>query len=163
MLGYTVHYVLAKLAPHLKPGEIDYCAPSLVRTLMEDVFGEAAEKKEVEAIATSMKEARTCKSFASFELLASVISFVPGVNMLVPPVHKAVLDAPGGADSIKNMSNGRELLRRATAGLSANRYGTDVLYLANHLGSPMVLAYLDALSIFVVAMFTSGIGSPPSK
>ena len=120
VLGYSVHYVLAKLVPTLQPGDLDYCAQPLVRMLLEDIFGEAAEKKEVDAIATSMKEARASRSFASFELLASVITFAPNINLLVPPIHQRVLAAPGGADSLKNMTNARELLRHIALGLAAN-------------------------------------------
>ena len=92
----------------------------IVRLLLEDLFGEAAEKKEVEEIATSMKEARATRSYASFELLASSIQFVPNINLLVPPLHSAVLAAPGGVDSLKNVGVAREVLRHAGLGLAAN-------------------------------------------
>ena len=55
------------------------------------VAGEAAEKREVDAIANSMKEARATQSYRSFELLASVVSFAPHVNLLVLPLHQAPL------------------------------------------------------------------------
>ena len=87
---------------------------------MEDLFGEAAEKKEVEEIATAMKEARATKSYSSFQLIASVTSFVPNINMLIPPIHAALIAAPGGHDSLKNVSVARELLRHAALGLAAN-------------------------------------------
>ena len=80
-------------------GELDYCSRPLINALLADIFGEAAEKKEVEAIASSMKEARATKSFASFELLSTVLTFTPGedtlgINALVPRVHEAVCNAP---------------------------------------------------------------------
>ena len=121
VLGYTVHYLLSKLVPTLQPGDLDYCARPLVKVLLADLFGEAAEKKEVEEIATSMKEARATRSFASFELLASAIQFVPNINLLVPPLHEAVLAAPGGVDSLKNIGIVRDVLRHAALGLGANR------------------------------------------
>lgn len=120
VLGYTLHHLLARLVPTVDAGSLDGCAPEVVKLLMADVFGEAAEKKEVEAIANSMKEARATQSFASFELLASNVAFVPTVNALVPAVHQAALDAPGGADSLKNVANARELLRRGAIGFVAN-------------------------------------------
>ena len=67
-----------------------------------------------------MKEARATKSFSSFELLSSVIAFVPNVNLLVPPIHQAVAAAAGGTDSLKNVGIARDLLRHASLGLAAN-------------------------------------------
>ena len=93
---------------------------SLVKLLLDDLYGEAAEKKEVEEIATKMKETRATRSYASFELLGSVIQFVPNINLLVPPLHTAVLAAPGGVESLKNLTVAREVLRHASLGLSAN-------------------------------------------
>ncbi|KAL3930141.1 MAG: hypothetical protein SGPRY_001667 [Prymnesium sp.] len=126
VLGYTLHYLLSKLTPTLQPGQLDYCMKPLVETLLADLFGEAAEKKEVDAIAASMKEARATKSFSSFELIASIVTFAPseegpGVNALLPPLHQAVLAAPGGAESLKNISTLRELLRHLSLGLSVNQ------------------------------------------
>ena len=120
VLGFSLHYLLAKLVPVCEPGALDYCAAPLVRALLADIFGEAAEKKEVDAIANSMKETRATKSFASFELLASVITFVPDVNKLIPPITTAIAAAEGGFDSLKNVTHGRELLRYACLGLSVN-------------------------------------------
>ena len=77
VLGYSLHYLLMKLVPTIRPGELDYCADRIVRVLFDDLYGEAAEKKEVDEIATSIKEARATKSYASFELLASVVSLRP--------------------------------------------------------------------------------------
>ena len=94
------------------------CLPHQV--LLADLFGEAADKKEVEEIATAMKEARVTKSYNSFELLASVIGFVPNINLLVPPIHQAVAAATGGSDSLKNVSIARDMLRHAALGLAVN-------------------------------------------
>ena len=40
VLGYTVHYILARLVPTLAPSDIDYCAPAIVKLLLDDIFGE---------------------------------------------------------------------------------------------------------------------------
>ena len=119
VLGYTIHYLLAKLVPTLPAGGLDGCAPLLVRLLLADVFGEAAEKKEVDAIANSMAEARSTMSYSSFELLSSNISFVPTINELVPPIHRAAADA-GGQHSLKVANKARELFRRCAQGLATN-------------------------------------------
>lgn len=119
MLGYTLHYLLAKLAPTAPVGSLDYCAPTLVRLILADVFGEAADKKEVDAIANSMTEARSTLSYSSAELLASLVCFVPTVNLLIPPIHRAA-DEAGGQDSLKVANKTRELLRRCSQGLAMN-------------------------------------------
>ena len=43
---------------------------SLSKVLVEDLFGEAAKEREVEKIANKLPEAKTCKSFDTFEILA---------------------------------------------------------------------------------------------
>ena len=58
------------------------------------LFGEAAEKKEVDAIANSGNvETRETKSYNTFELLASSTTFVPHINTLIVPLHAAALAA----------------------------------------------------------------------
>ena len=54
VLGFTLHYLLAKLVPTIEIGSLDYCAPTLNRIILADVFGEAADKKE---------DAHICKSY----------------------------------------------------------------------------------------------------
>jgi U3 small nucleolar RNA-associated protein 20 len=100
VLGYSVHHLLGKLVPTVQPGELDYCAPSLVKILLEDIFGEAAEKKEIDEIASSMKEARATRSFSSFQLLASVVQFAPNVarrTLLAWGVRRALLLMAGAS------------------------------------------------------------------
>ena len=43
---------------------------SFSKVLVEDLFGEAAKEREVEKIANKLPEAKTCKSFDTFEILA---------------------------------------------------------------------------------------------
>lgn len=40
------------------------------KVLVEDLFGEAAKEREVEKIANKLPEAKTCKSFDTYEILA---------------------------------------------------------------------------------------------
>ena len=129
VLGHTVHHLLAAVAPTVGPGDLDAAVPLLVSVLLEDIFGEPAEKREVEAIANSMKEARGTQSFRSFELLGACVGFVPNINLVVPPLHACVVSArvsgvdgsvDVGADSLKNIGNAREVLRTLSAGLGGN-------------------------------------------
>jgi U3 small nucleolar RNA-associated protein 20 len=129
VLGHTVHHLLAALAPSVRPGDLDGAVPLLVSVLLEDIFGEPAEKREVEAIANSMKEAKGTQSFRSFELLGATLGFVPNINLVVPPLHACVVNVrvsgvdgseDVGADSLKNIGNAREVLRTLSAGLGGN-------------------------------------------
>ena len=120
VLGYSLHHLLVKLVPAIEVGSLDYCMERIVKLLLSDLYGEAAEKKEVEEIASSMKEARATKSYASFELIAAAIQFTPNINLLVPPLHQATMDAPGGVDSLKNIGVAREVLRHIALGLHNN-------------------------------------------
>ena len=97
--------------------------------LLEDIFGEPAEKRGVDAIANSSKEACGTQSFHSFELLGATLGFVPNINLVVPPLHARVVSArvsgvdgseDVGADSLKNIGNAREVLRTLSAGLGGN-------------------------------------------
>ena len=123
VLGYSLHYLLAKIVPTIETGELDYCMDNIVRLLLADLYGEAAEKKEVEEIAASgLKEAKTTRSYASFELVAQAVQFVPNINMIVPPLYQATLRArEGGVDSLKNVGIAREVLRHVSLGLHANK------------------------------------------
>jgi len=111
-------------------------------------LGRLPRKKEVEAIATAMKESRVTKSFSSFELVASVVTFTPneqtyGINSILPPIHQAVLNAPGGADSLKNINTVRELLRHIALGLNVNQS-----------------VNMHALSVFVQGMLNTHLPPP---
>ena len=43
---------------------------SFCKVLVEDLFGEAAKEREVEKIANKLPEAKSCKSFDTYEILA---------------------------------------------------------------------------------------------
>lgn len=63
MLGYTVYFVLKNLQPHMKSGQLDIAAANqIVSILLEELVGDVAEKKEVEAIARSMKVRKSPRS-----------------------------------------------------------------------------------------------------
>jgi U3 small nucleolar RNA-associated protein 20 len=47
----------------------------VVQILVEDIMGEVALQKEVDAIRKSMKETKSTKSFESMELLSRVLTF----------------------------------------------------------------------------------------
>ena len=55
----------------------------LVEVLCNDVFGEVAKEKDIQAIAQKGKEMRGTKSFDSFELLGKMIGFPDAVLLLL--------------------------------------------------------------------------------
>ncbi|CAM6068321.1 unnamed protein product [Sphagnum tenellum] len=88
VLGYTLNSLLVKLIPTVKPGEIDYCLEQLLGLLENDIFGEVAEEKTVEAIAGRMKETRHVRSFESVRLISQVITFPSQVPVMLNIVRR---------------------------------------------------------------------------
>ena len=64
---------------------------SFSEVLVEDLFGEAAKEREVEKIANKLPEAKTCKSFDTFEILAKFAG-TRSLTGLVSPLKEVGLD-----------------------------------------------------------------------
>lgn len=64
---------------------------SFSKVLVEDLFGEAAKEREVEKIANKLPEAKTCKSFDTFEILAKYAG-TRSLTSLVSPLKEVGLD-----------------------------------------------------------------------
>lgn len=64
---------------------------SFSKVLVEDLFGEAAKEREVEKIANKLPEAKTCKSFDSFEILAKFAG-TPSLTVLISPLKEVGVD-----------------------------------------------------------------------
>ena len=60
------------------------------KVLVEDLFGEAAKEREVEKIANKLPEAKTCKSFDTFEILAKFAG-TRSLTGLVSPLKEVSL------------------------------------------------------------------------
>ena len=58
--------------------------------LVEDLFGEAAKEREVEKIANKLPEAKTCKSFDTYEILAKFAG-MRSLTGLVSPLKEVGL------------------------------------------------------------------------
>ena len=56
-------------------GAVDVCAGEMTSILLNEIFGEVAEKKEVAKIQAKMKETGPSKALHSMEMLASMLSF----------------------------------------------------------------------------------------
>lgn len=115
VLSFTIHTLLDKMSDSLEPGKLDPCLQGLVEVLVEDLFGEAAKEREVEKIANKLPEAKTCKSFDTYEILAKFAG-TRSLTGLVSPL-KEVLDS---TQSHKTARRVEEVLRRIGVGLQAN-------------------------------------------
>ncbi|XP_028088073.1 small subunit processome component 20 homolog isoform X4 [Camellia sinensis] len=76
VLGYTLNF----------SGKLDYCLEELLSVVENDIFGDVSEEKEVEKIASKMKETRKRKSFETLKLIAQNITFKTHALKLLSPV-----------------------------------------------------------------------------
>jgi U3 small nucleolar RNA-associated protein 20 len=119
VLSYTVHSLLVGLAhppSALNPGDIDHCLSPLLEVLIEDILGETAESKEVEAVARATMEAKKNKSFDSFEMLARITTF-PAATCDMLDVLTAVMKE---TNSLKKIQKLTEVLGRISNGIQSN-------------------------------------------
>lgn len=78
-------------ASQLKPTFPSHNSSSLSKVLVEDLFGEAAKEREVEKIANKLPEAKTSKSFDTFEILAKFAG-TRSLTGLVSPLKEVGLN-----------------------------------------------------------------------
>lgn len=86
ILGYSVHFLLQSAAKWTQRGALDRVLGDVAPVLFEDVFGDAAEEREVDKIRNAMKESRNVKSGDTFRLLARQMEFSEGVTAMVGPL-----------------------------------------------------------------------------
>ncbi|KAK8473806.1 hypothetical protein PHAVU_001G253000 [Phaseolus vulgaris] len=86
VLGYTLNFILSKCLSTPVIGKIDYCLEDLLSVIENDILGDVAEQKEVEKIASKMKETRRKKSFESLKLVAQNVTFKSYAWNLLAPV-----------------------------------------------------------------------------
>ncbi|KAK2393598.1 ARM repeat superfamily protein [Trifolium repens] len=75
VLGYTLYFILSKCLSSPVCGKIDYCLGDLLSVIENDILGDVAEQKEVEKIASKMKETKKKMSFESLRLVAQNVTF----------------------------------------------------------------------------------------
>lgn len=115
VLSYTVHSLLVLITEKTGIGDMDYCLPSLVAIILDDIFGVVGQEKDAEDYISKMKEVKSSKSFDSMELLARV-STVGHLAQLVTPIQ-ALLSENLNTKQARQID---ELLRRVGVGLSRN-------------------------------------------
>ncbi|RHY31351.1 hypothetical protein DYB32_003621, partial [Aphanomyces invadans] len=96
---------------------LDDCVPMIVSILVRDIFGDV-DRDDVTKSKT--KEARACRSFDSFELLARCINFLPNptIHTLLVPVVQSLASAASRKSKV--LANVRHVLARVALGLSKN-------------------------------------------
>ncbi|KAB1216916.1 hypothetical protein CJ030_MR4G016071 [Morella rubra] len=86
VLGYTLNFILSKSLLVPVSGKLDYCLEDLLSVVECDILGDVAEQKEVEKIASKMKETKARKSFHTLELIAQSVTFQTHALKLLSPV-----------------------------------------------------------------------------
>ncbi|XP_004305310.1 PREDICTED: small subunit processome component 20 homolog [Fragaria vesca subsp. vesca] len=86
VLGYTLNFILSKFLTTPISGKLDYCLEDLLSIAQNDILGDVAEEKEVEKIASKMKETKKQKSFETLKLIAQSITFKSHALKLISPV-----------------------------------------------------------------------------
>ncbi|KAI8575447.1 hypothetical protein K450DRAFT_261769 [Umbelopsis ramanniana AG] len=84
VLGFTLNSLLSDMIPKLNVGDLDFCLRQVVGILVNDIFGQTGEEKETDEITGKIKEAKTNRSFSSFELMAQITEFKNLSVMLIP-------------------------------------------------------------------------------
>lgn len=86
VLGYTLNFLLSKFPTNPICGKLDYCLDDLLSVVENDILGDVSEEKEVEKIASKMKETRKQKSYETLKLIAQSITFKTHALKLLSPV-----------------------------------------------------------------------------
>ncbi|XP_075712813.1 small subunit processome component 20 homolog [Rhinoderma darwinii] len=115
VLTFTVNLLLKNLATRLKSGDLDGCMECLIQIFNNELFGDIAEEKEVKGIVSKVMEARSSKSYDSYEFLARFVGKDHVVKLILP--LKEVLEK---TTSLKLARKVHEVFRRIVFGLIAN-------------------------------------------
>ncbi|XP_058078049.1 uncharacterized protein LOC131226271 isoform X2 [Magnolia sinica] len=87
VLGYTLHFILSKALSNTSVGKLDYCLEEVLSVVENDIIGGVAEEKEVEKIASKMKETRKTKSFDTLKLISQSVTFKTHASKLFSPIQ----------------------------------------------------------------------------
>ena len=87
VLGYTVHAVVAAACSVAAPGDIDDSLLQLLALMEADLFGDVADAKEASEFASAYKEARKCRGYETYQLLAGVVAFGARIPQLLTTVQ----------------------------------------------------------------------------
>ncbi|XP_060178660.1 uncharacterized protein LOC132608895 isoform X2 [Lycium barbarum] len=88
VLGFTLNFLLSKFLLNPSSGKLDYCLEDLLSVAVNDILSDVSEEKEVEKIASKMKETRKQKSYDTLKLIAQSITFKTHALKLLAPILK---------------------------------------------------------------------------
>ncbi|VEU19452.1 DEKNAAC100236 [Brettanomyces naardenensis] len=130
ILSYTVHYLLVVMEKELGHGDLSESADLIVDSIMDDLFGAAAEEKEAEGYSKKTKEMKYNKSYDTGELIAENL-LLKDFSRLLTPVKYLLRERL----SFKTQLKLDQLLRRFAAGLMKNEESSskDILVLCYEL------------------------------
>lgn len=119
VLSFTVHALLAGYGGMNKAVVLDDAVEEVLAVIEMDIFSDTADEKEVGAIRNATKEAKRCRSFESYELLAKMVSFEIGLPMVLSLArhHLPDADVPALRTKVENLllHAGRGILANPTA------------------------------------------------
>lgn len=115
VLSYTMHSILVATIPDFAPGSLDYCLPSIVNVIMDDIFGVTGQEKDAEEYVSKMKEVRSSKSHDSMELIARTAT-LSRLTDLIRPLQVLLREKL----TLKMTRKIDELLIRISSGLLKN-------------------------------------------
>ncbi|KAG0650687.1 U3 small nucleolar RNA-associated 20 [Hyphodiscus hymeniophilus] len=118
VLSFTMHSILVETIPEYAPGDLDYCLPTIVAIIMDDIFGHTGQEKDAKAdgeYTSKMKEIKNSKSYDSMELIAQTATLYR-LTDLVKPVQ-GLLNEKLNRNMVGKIDN---LLSRISNGLLKN-------------------------------------------
>ncbi|KAH7115212.1 armadillo-type protein [Dendryphion nanum] len=115
VLSYTLHHILVKLSPDLRPGDLDYCLPEIVDVIMDDIFGVTGQEKDAEDYISKAKEVKSSKSFDSMDIISRSATPTHLVELILPT--KSLLCEKLNAKMVQKID---ELIRRIGLGILQN-------------------------------------------
>ncbi|KAK3990360.1 small subunit processome component 20 [Cladorrhinum sp. PSN332] len=115
VLSYTMHSLLLVAIPTFKQGELDYCLPTIMSVIMDDIFGATGQEKDAEEYTGKMKEVKSSKSQDSMELVSRTAS-IRHLGDLITPLQALLLEKL----DIRTVRKIDELLTRISKGLLEN-------------------------------------------
>jgi U3 small nucleolar RNA-associated protein 20 len=86
VLGYTLNFILLKSLSNPVIGKLDYCLGDLLSVVENDILGDVSDEKDVDKIASKMKETRKRKSLETLKLISQNVTFKSHGCKLLSPV-----------------------------------------------------------------------------
>lgn len=117
VLTYTIHALLSGLIDQLNAGDLDKCFDSIIEICQIELFSDVAEEKDVGKITGKLKEAKTSKSYETYNILAQFASEAYLGKLILP--LKSILSE---TSSHKKVQKVVLCLQKIVFGLSDNKY-----------------------------------------